>query len=375
MVQGVIAVSDTSKEGLERVCRQLRDSGSKGVFALFAEAAVGQVPILQAAARAHHLQLSGGVFPALIHEARFGATPLLLYPLPEPLPYRLIPLADYDEQPRAGIAEIVDLVEGGDDGTPSTLVMLFDSQFGKVASFLDRLYLELGDSVSYAGACAGSETFQPMPCLFDADRLLGQAVLVLRMPEDMPVGIEHGYAHSPEGLVATSTSGNCIDQINWHPALSAYADLARRHYGLEVTADNFYEMAVHFPFGISRLHGESVVRIPVALTDKGAIHCVGEIPENAVLTLLKGPDAPDAAVMSQVARPLVGHCRRVLVFYCAGRRMHMGASASGELALLAAELPPDLPWGGALSLGEIGVSGSHGYPLFHNACVMALGGD
>lgn len=373
-MQGVIAVSDTDKENIERSCRQLRDAGFKGVFALFAEAAVGQVTILQAAARACHLQLTGGVFPALIHEGRIGAAPLLLYPLPEPLAYRLIPLDTYDEQPRAGIDEIVELAEGAAGATPATLVTLFDSQFGKVASFLDRLYLELGDSVSYAGACAGSETFQPMPCLFDADRLLGQAVLVLRMPEDMPVGIEHGYAHSPEGLVATSTSGNCIDQINWQPALSAYADLAKRHYGLEVTADNFYEVAVHFPFGISRLHGESVVRIPVGLTPEGAIHCVGEIPENAVLTLLKAPVAPDAAAMAAVAKPLVGHCKRALVFYCAGRRMHMGEAAGEELALLATALS-GLPWGGALSLGEIGVSGSHGYPLFHNACVMALGGD
>ena len=57
--------------------------------------------------------------------------------------------------------------------------------------------------------------------------------------------------------------------------------------------------------------------------------------------------------------------------YCAGRRLHLGlAQASSEIEAFekrtgAAQVA------GALSLGEIGGSTLHGYPLFHNATLVA----
>jgi coenzyme F420-reducing hydrogenase gamma subunit len=52
----------------------------------------------------------------------------------------------------------------------TTLFMLFDAMIPNIASILDGLYLSLADRVRYVGVNAGSETFQPMPCLFDQDR-------------------------------------------------------------------------------------------------------------------------------------------------------------------------------------------------------------
>ena len=59
----------------------------------------------------------------------------------------------------------------------------------------------------------------------------------------------------------------------------------------------------------------------------------------------------------------------LLVFYCAGRRLHLGERARGELALLQ-ERSEAARLGGALSLGEIGHSLQWGCPLFHNAALV-----
>ena len=61
----------------------------------------------------------------------------------------------------------------------------------------------------------------------------------------------------------------------------------------------------------------------------------------------------------------------LLLFYCAGRRLHLGIDmATAELEAFEG-LTDAAQIAGALSLGEIGGSTLHGYPLFHNATLVA----
>ena len=65
----------------------------------------------------------------------------------------------------------------------------------------------------------------------------------------------------------------------------------------------------------------------------------------------------------------------LLLFYCAGRRLHLGLeAATGELHQFN-QLTQASPIAGALSLGEIGSSLQWGYPLFHNATLVATRWD
>jgi hypothetical protein len=109
----------------------------------------------------------------------------------------------------------------------------------------------------------------------------------------------------------------------------------------------------------------------VALTDDGALHCVGEVPENAVLALLRAPELAESECVTRLANDLEGaraKDRYLLSFYCAGRRMHLGAAAANELADLQ-RCTGASGLAGALSLGEIG-SRDNDYPLFHNAAIV-----
>jgi hypothetical protein len=177
-------------------------------------------------------------------------------------------------------------------------------------------------------------------------------------------------------VYATSTLGNCISQIDWRPAFEVYQELVYSQYGIQITPENFYEHAVHFPFGIVRANHHVLVRIPVLLNPDGSLFCVGEVPANSVLTLLKSPTVDSQETLQVLTTGLAAMngdsaASEILLFYCAGRRMHLGLNkATAELhefeqCTQAAQIA------GALSLGEIGGSTLHGYPLFHNATLVA----
>jgi hypothetical protein len=181
--------------------------------------------------------------------------------------------------------------------------------------------------------------------------------------------MEHGFAAPEEMVAATSTEGNRIASIDWRPAFDVYRERVGAQYGVEITKENFYTYAVHFPFGIMRASGEVLVRIPVALEDDGSLFCVGEVPEHSVLTLLEAPKAEQREAVQALGRRMGSEGGEILTFYCAGRRMHLTDAAPAELAALS-EATGATGLFGALSLGEIGPCREGGYPLFHNACLL-----
>jgi len=312
-----------------------------------------------------------------VHGAAFTDRGLWLLPLaPGASRWLIAELAPVAEAAAAQIAEVVEpaLAAPGLAGRKPTLYLVFDGLINNIASMLDALYLRLADRVDYAGVNAGSETFQPMPCLFDEARVVGQGVLVLLLPDAERTLLEHGYPVPERVMTATSTVGNCIQSIDWRPAFDVYQAIIGEEYGIALTRENFYQYAVHFPVGILRASDDVVVRIPVALADNGALVCIGEVPENAVLTLLRAPSADAGQCIGRLAVGLGGqdqalNGRDLLAFYCAGRRMHLGESALTELQFLQARTGV-ATLGGALSLGEIGSTHAWGYPMFHNATLV-----
>lgn len=349
-----------------------------GVCALLPEADKEKVTLLQAVCARCKVGLVGAIFPALVKEGRFltqGVWLLCFKEMPYFALHENLPTDAVDAE-RAAERIAADIRSRIDHQPDMTLFMLFDAMVPNVGTLLDYLYLHLANRVHYAGANAGSETFQPMPCLFDGERVVRNGVLLMLLTSHKGAILEHGY-HAPEHTAyATSTHGNCISQINWRPAFEVYQELVHEHYGEEVTAQNFYQYGVHFPFGIVRANHHVVVRIPVMLAEDGALFCVGEVPANSVLTLLKAPTVRTVETLHNLnegLRSLNGDIAdaELLLFYCAGRRLHLGIDmATAELEAFEG-LTEASQVAGALSLGEIGGSTLHGYPLFHNATLVA----
>jgi hypothetical protein len=320
------------------------------------------------------MPLVGAVFPEIHLSGQFhdqGVLLILLNPMTDL--YRLIEFGRDEGSALAQAETLADEVEAAiTDPESTTLLMMFDALVPNIGSILETLYLKLAESVHYAGGNAGSETFQPMPCLFDSDRLIGNGLLAMLLRGNRGAALEHGYQAPDQLIAATATEGNRIISIGWQPAFDVYSEHVKQLYGVEVTRDNFYDFGVHFPFGILRADEEVLVRIPVKLEADGSLFCVGEVPEHTVLTLLEAPAASSLQTARLLAARMAGERQPVLNFYCAGRRVHLGEEeATRELRSLYTKLDCEALFG-AISLGEIGSSQHGGYPLFHHAALVCV---
>jgi len=351
-----------------------------GIYVMLPEAEKENVSVIQDVCRSLKIPVVGGIFPQLINSGIFtseGAWFLFFEKMPFYSIKENFPVDSFDLD---GITEdITDEITREIEDIPDiTLLMLFDGMIPNISTFLDMLYMKLANRVNYVGANAGSETFQPMPCIFDGERTVHNGVLFLLINHHQGAILEHGYKTPDDPVYATAASGNCISQIDWRPAFEVYQELVKNKYGIEINKENFYEYSVHFPFGILRANHHVLVRIPVLLNEEGGLVCVGEVAPNSMLTLLEAPAVNSEETLTMLINGLnslngKSSDKNLLVFYCAGRRMHMGIDASSRELKRFSEMSGAENTSGALSLGEIGGSTVHGYPLFHNATIVATG--
>lgn len=356
---------DTQQNELNQALSTLKASGASQISCWLAEKNADQIPLIQSLCKTQGLQLVGAVFPALIFEGALQNEGCLLKALPESCQTTLISCEHLTPD---AITDQIAHLEISQTGKQPNLFLVFDAQQPNISDILDQLYLKLHNSVRYSGSNAGSETFQPMPCLFDQDQQLGYGLWALLYETEFDTALAHGYKNF-EPITATSTTGNRIHSINWRNAFEVYQEEIAKRYQQKVTADNFYDFATHFPFGIMRMSGQPLVRIPVAVEEDGTLVCVGDIPEHTVISLLQGVEADGTETLDLLAKQLQKPAPEYQVFYCAGRRMHLGEETNRELKLLTEHFP-QANLSGALSLGEISNDDGQGYPLFHNAAIV-----
>jgi len=352
-----------------------QDHPKLGVLALVAEDGCDlTIATLQDHCSRAGVPLLGAVFPQLLCQGRFRPRGALLLRL-DTMPFaRTYGPLQATEQSTLEVVErlTADVVARLDTPRRSSLFLVFDALVANVATILDEIYVRLADGVHYLGVSAGSETFRALPCLFDGGARMENGVLAILLPDHPGAVAEHCY-QAKDGMVS-ATDGNRIISIDWRPSFEVYRELVKERFGVALDRENFYRYAVHFPFGIMRASGEVVVRIPVALEADGSLRCIGEVPHNALLSLLRAPEGGSADTvdaLSRGLRDLHGSLSgaSLLAFYCAGRRQHLGELAQGELAELGRRTDAG-QIGGALSLGEIGQTRQWGYPLFHNGAIL-----
>ena len=346
-----------------------------GVIAFVPEAERNLIPLLQTLCRQHNIPLAGAVFPALITDESWSNTGIWLLRLNQQPPVFLIENVSALSDSVHNMAETLDpCIDLADHSGKPTLFMIFDGMMPDIGRIVDGLYLRLADGVHYAGLNAGSETFQPIPCLFDETKIIQNGALCLLLPAWASMLLEHGYPAPEKVISVTSAESNRIISIDWQPAFDVYKHLIHDECGAELTPDNFYQYACSFPFGILQANNEVVVRIPVAIHHDGSIVCVGDVPANASLVLLRAPSLQDSQCVKQLSHRLQTDIPSttgwpLLTFYCAARRIHLENDSLKELANLK-KCTGATRLAGALSLGEIGSRRAWGYPMFHSAALL-----
>jgi hypothetical protein len=199
------------------------------------------------------------------------------------------------------------------------------------------------------------------------------------------LGVRHGWRELKGPYVVTRSRRNVIVQLNWKNALDLYRAAVESDLGAPLTVEGLFRLSPGYPFGLRKEGQEVVVRDPIAPGEGGTLVCVGDVPENAVLSILKGEAASLTAAAAQAAREAsagfslrsgagVRHC---LLADCVSRAQFLGERFPAELAGISQALREELGSAGGdaigmLTLGEISSAGQGTLEFFNKTAVVAV---
>lgn len=313
----------------------------------------------------------GGVFPEIIHGSEHLSVGTLVVGLPQRTRVEVISgLSDAD-------ADYEQLIDDALPGRPSgrTMFVFVDGFASRIAALIESLFAILGLELDYIGGGAGSLSFVQKPCLFTNRGLVYDCAVLALSEIPSGVGVNHGWTELSGPHQVTRSRGNTIDELDSIPALDVYRRVVEARTGEALTAERFFELAKGFPFGISKLGEEKVVRDPIAMTDDGSLVCVGELPQGCFVHILEG----DADALVDAARKALelaitayrgpGDPRATLFIDCISRSLALGEEFDRELEAVATR---PVPLVGALTLGEIANSGRDYLEFYNKTSVVGV---
>mgnify|MGYP000072193815 CR=1 FL=1 len=238
-----------------------------------------------------------------------------------------------------------------------SLIVFVDGLYPQAEDILERAYFNYG-LISYIGGGAGSLTLKEIDCLFDNRGFFKKGCLFANVKKRIKLAVRHGWSETGTTFIATKTNGRVIMELDWKPAFEVYKEHLEK-MGKIISEENFFEVAKAYPFGVSKMEGEFIIRDPLS-TENGMILCAGKVRQNSVLSLMKG----DKNKLIEAARKCSESIEsdRVFVADCISRVLYLGYDFKKELKAI------DRECFGPLTIGE--VASSETFIEFHNKTIV-----
>ncbi len=361
-------IKDTNIENIVSKINTLQVTKDEAVLILIGENHPIDLKALVDDLNQKNISFFGGIFPGIIYgKERFEDNIIA----------RKFPVLD--------APYLIHGLEGTDISLPNfhsaihkqkaTAVTLVDGLTANIASFLTDLYNVLGNNIDYFGGGAGSLTLQQKPCLIHNDGVFQDAAIVCLVKQNISLGVRHGWEKIMGPLIATKTDKNKIIDLNWQNAFEVYKSTVDEDSKQSINVDNFFDIAKGYPFGIYKEGEEDIVRDPIMVGENGELICVGEVPENTMLYILKGRSQSLIDSAQQAAADASNHndtIESAMVIDCISRVLFLQDNFGEELKAITTqiELPAHEVVKGALTLGEISSYGEGLLEFFNKTIVV-----
>ncbi len=330
------------------------------------------VPEIDSILKAQTLPLAGGIFPQLVLGTSRMVKGHIVVGLKAPLHVEKIAgLSDADE-------DFEDRLEALDvDLAKTRTVMVFvDGLSTRINVLVEDLFSVFGLEANYIGGGAGSLSFEQRPCLFTNDGLVKDCAVLAFTDLETGIGVSHGWQDLDGPFEVTESNRNSLVSLDWQPAYEVYREAVEAHAGNVFADKDFFEVSKSYPFGISRLAAEKIVRDPISLGPNKEIICVGEVPEQAFVHILSGDPASLIAAAKEAlrrGRDTFGGCqesRSVFLVDCISRYLFLEEEFDRELEALS--IDSNTPTFGVLSLGEIANNRKDYLEFYNKTAVVAV---
>ncbi len=251
-------------------------------------------------------------------------------------------------------------------------IVIVDGFSKRIGELINALHEQVGLTDTIGGG-AGSLDFIQRPCLFTNRGMLEDAAVIATIPGQAGVGVAHGWSQVEGPFRVTEADQNAIISLDWKPAFEVYKAVVEAHSGQHFTDDNFFSIAKAYPFGITRLDSERVVRDPFAVGDNGELICFGEVPQSEHVDILHG-DEPSLIAAARRARQMaderLGEPLQVRLFMdCISRVLFLEDAFDREIAEVCTEDGVGLL--GACTIGEIANHGGDFLEFYNKTSVVA----
>jgi len=332
----------------------------EGILVLAAdEAGAADTSALDTVAQEISTPVFGGLFPGILYAGERYTEGAVVAALPvEPTTTVVTGLSDPDRNIRPQLS--ANVVAPGE----TTAFVFVDGYASRIGTFVQRLFESYGVECRFLGGGAGSLTAEDTACVVTGEGVLADAAVLATLPLGCSLGVRHGWQDVDGPFRVNEADGTRLSMLADGSAFDVYRRVVEADSGTQLTRANFFEKAKSYPFGLSRLHEEKIVRDPFKVDDDGSITCFGDVPEGEFLHVLSGnPDSlVDAARKATGDAIATGGEGPLTVFDCISRVLYLEDRFDEELAAIGGPADPTL---GALTIGEV-ANGDGGHLEFYN---------
>jgi len=302
----------------------------------------------------------GGVFPEVIHDGENKGSGAVICGLSsEPHVTTIRGLSGADPDYTSTLDADLPL-----DGYETAFVFV-DAYATNIQEFIESLFRTYSVELNFIGGGAGTLEAEQHPCLFTNEGIIEDSAVMAAVESPITLGVEHGWREIAGPFRVTDADGGTLRRLDGQPAFSAYKSAVDEHAESELAADDFFETAKAYPFGIARMDREQIVRDPFEVTEEDGLDCFGAIPEGEFVHVLKGePESLiDAARRAKTeARDSDTPVEGLFFFDCISRVLYLEDKFERELSAVKMD---DTPMIGALTIGEIANDG-YGHLDYYN---------
>lgn len=312
----------------------------------------------------------GGIFPQIIYKREHFEIGNIILGLDIDANVQIIKeLSNKQEHIEDELSEKFDLEDDID-----TMFVFVDAFSTTISTLVDELFNTFGLEHNYIGAGAGSLSFVQKPCLYTNDGLIEDSALLISTNIMSGVGVKHGWETVEGPFQVTKSNKNIVEELNYKPAFLVYKKVVEKHSKQKFNDDNFFEIAKGYPFGISKLDNEKIVRDPIR-TQNNTMICVGEVQQGNYVDILHGTKDSLVNATKNAYDTGVKNNNNILnakiTFFvdCISRVLYLEDEFDEELAVIPETSRTTI---GALTLGEIANSGQDYLEFYNKTAVVGV---
>ncbi len=316
----------------------------------------------------------GGIFPAIMHDSEKLNVGTIVAGLYSPADIHIIHnMSDMQENYEKVLDEKIP-----EAPSKKTVFIIVDGLSKRINSLIDSLFHIFGLEMNYIGGGAGSLSFTQKEVLLTNQGLIQDAAILAMTDIDSGIGVSHGWEVVEGPFKVTASDRTVIKTLDCRPAFQVYQQVVKNYSGKNINKDNFFDIAKGFPFGISKLGSEKIVRDPLWLTPDGHLICVGEVPQDSFIYILKGNTeslvnaAKEALLNGMNSFRKEGEHKVTFFIDCISRALFLDKEFEREQK---AVIDRSIPLIGALTLGEIANCGKDYLEFYNKTAVIGVLGD